>query len=295
MLTRFHLRSAGLTCSILIMSSIVLFPAIAEASPLPDGPTAVNTDDDVYAVEVSNLPIEEVSRTAGNTNVSTTAIKITSFMPAPGISVAQLHQKLKAQGVPGLVDPAKGLRNALKETVSSIVPTGYPPEPPSGCQHGTSSTLDCPPAVWARNIWANPRIYFYDQSDNTWPVGTEINVWNQSPKIAPRWAPSGCPSVLGSHCVYVLSGGYGNSGWVGRTTLYINPSTGFFVDTTANGIKLNSYYPSVHANIACHEIGHVIGMGHSTSRGSCMYPYQGTVTSPDSMDFWVVANVLYPN
>lgn len=295
MSARYRLQGARLASSLLIMSTIVFFPAIAEASPLPDSPSATNADDEVFAVEVSKLPAEGSSQTARSKDATSVAIKVTSYMPAPGVSVAELHQKLKSEGVPGLVDPATGVKEAIKKTASEIVPTGYPPEPRGGCQYGTSSTDGCPPAVWARNIWANPRVYFYDTSDSTWPVGTEINVWNQSPKIAPRWAPGGCPSVLGSHCVSVVSGGYGNSGWVGSTTMYINPNTNFFVDTYYNGIKFNAYYPSVHANIACHEIGHVFGVGHSTSKGSCMYAYQGTVTSPDSMDFWVVANVLYPN
>lgn len=36
--------------------------------------------------------------------------------------------------------------------------------------------------------------------------------------------------------------------------------------------------------LACHEIGHAVGMAHNPSPDSCMYPYSGGATVPDGAD-----------
>jgi len=45
--------------------------------------------------------------------------------------------------------------------------------------------------------------------------------------------------------------------------------------------------------LACHEIGHAIGLGHNNDRDSCLAPYNGNNSGPGSDDVRVLDNQLY--
>lgn len=79
------------------------------------------------------------------------------------------------------------------------------------------------------------------------------------------------------HC---LNGDFGATGWYGRS---LNP--GFPTVCVHCGhahLDMNSYYnvalplPSNKQQIACHEIGHPVGLAHSSDATDCMVdPYTG--------------------
>lgn len=256
--------------------------------PLANASPSGSDDDLVYTVEVKASQGNSASGASEPVDVT-----VSEYLLAPGVTARQLHNKLKDKGVKGLVEPGTRLQDAVQSAIAQSVPSGVPPEPRSGCSYGTSQTIACPAPRWARNGFVNPRVYFYDQSSAAWPVGTAISRWNQSPKIAPRWAPSGCPAEAGSHCVWVNSGGYGASGWLGRTMYSWNTSTLYFYDGTV-GIQLNDYYvPTSRTAVACHEVGHALGLGHAVSSSSCMISVDPTSNYPSSDDFWILANALY--
>jgi len=216
-------------------------------------------------------------------------VTLTEWLVAPGFTARQLHDKLKAQGIQGLVDPDS---HDLNRAIAASVPAGYPPEPSNGCTYGTASTFICPPIHWARNGFVNPRVYFHDMSSSAWPVGTAITTWNQSARVAPRWVMTGCPILAGSHCVWVNSSGYGASGWLGIT--YLSWDGNLNLIDGSVGIRFNDYYPSTHLAVTCHEVGHALGMGHNGSTSSCLRTSNPTATTPTSGDFWVLDHMIYP-
>lgn len=209
-------RTATTRASALIagLCFLVVVPSAARGSGVPPSAAALSpySPRSVVAVTVRNSPPDA----SGKSDLRNTVVSVTEWLVAPDNTPKQLHDKLKAKGVPGLLDPETQDAN---QVIANSVPAGYPPEPSNGCDYGAATTIACPAPHWARNGFPNPRVYFNDQSSSAWPVGTVISLWNQSPKIAPRWAPSGCPVLSGSHCVWVNSGGYGASGWLGITYL----------------------------------------------------------------------------
>jgi hypothetical protein len=234
----------------------------------------------------ANLGTAPIGPTAANVYVRYPSVNgVTSmavYLPAPGVSANQLASMLLSQGMDAFV--AGG-------DVSPLT---------SGCGYGTATALDdiCPPLHWTRGGFANPQIYYHDQSSSAWPEGTAITKWNSSPNIHVAWYPNGCPGTSGTHCVYVVDGQYGDSGWTGQTTYRYNTLTHEFIDGSVY-IHFNNYYAltaAEHLQVACHETGHSFGMGHNSSLNSCLYAFTTISVSnvPDGDDYLEILNKIYP-
>ncbi|MCW3816437.1 matrixin family metalloprotease [Micromonospora sp. DR5-3] len=53
-------------------------------------------------------------------------------------------------------------------------------------------------------------------------------------------------------------------------------------------VQLNTYCSGTEYerwNTACHELGHVLGLGHNTSTSSCVYAYRSSQRYPNTDDF----------
>lgn len=248
----------GLAVSGLVLA---LSAPVGQAQPgTPTEPSSARASDDhaVYVVQ---------QRADGTTY---TAV----YDPAPGVTPDQLRASLRRQGV-------RGVQDAGSKADIGIL----------GCapRVGTAS-------AWCGHKWDyggfnDPQVYFLDHTGDTWPVTAAQVDWYQAPGIDAyyRWHTSGCPGG-GRHCVHVYSGRYGTD-WYGVTEA--TSSNGYFGTVT---VKLNEQVtPNTYAarrSVACHEMGHALGLDHNGSTNSCLsvpeFPQH-----PSSDDF-AVLNQLYP-
>ncbi|HCT75936.1 MAG TPA: hypothetical protein DGT23_04955 [Micromonosporaceae bacterium] len=200
----------------------------------------------------------------------------TSYTPRAGVTPAELARKLTANGVPGV-----------------RVTGGTTTMAAAACSYGTARTWPTETtcfARWSYNGWARPQMYFRDRSNSLWPVGRAVTKWNETSGIDSHYRTfsAGCPSTT-VHCVIVYNAAYGKTGeWedvVGLTRRYLNAQQTYY---TGAYIALNESYGGTEYqrwNTACHEIGHVLGLGHNTSTTSCVYTYRTTQRYPNGDDF----------
>jgi hypothetical protein len=197
----------------------------------------------------------------------------TVYDPAPGVTSSALARSLRAHGVADVhIDGA----TSAPGTVAS---------PSYTCTYGTAHTWGCPMSRWAYNGHSHPQIYFLDHTSAAWPLTAVVPEWNLTQGLDSwyRWYTQGCPGST-YHCVNVYDANYGNTGWTGMTTRSVN-SSNYITSAT---VQLNDYYGGTaaeHRNTACHETGHVLGLDHNTSTGSCLYAVRTSQQYPSSQDF----------
>ena len=201
-----------------------------------------------------------------------------TYTPAAGVSADQLRQALRNKGVRGVQDAAPAaMATAADGRCAPFVGTAA-----AWCGH-----------KWAYGPFNDPQVYYIDFTGDSWPVTDARIDWYQAPGIDAyyRWHTLGCPGG-GRHCVNVREGRYGTA-WYGLTEA--NTSNGLFVDGSVTVYLNNQVTPNTYAarrSVACHEMGHALGMAHNNSTNSCMsvpeFPQH-----PSSQDFSVL-NQLYP-
>ncbi|MER8039064.1 matrixin family metalloprotease [Streptomyces hydrogenans] len=199
------------------------------------------------------------------------------YEPAAGVTPDELRASLRRQGI-------RGVQDAEPAAAAGLGALGCSPVV------GTASAL-CG-AKWSYGAYNDPQVYFLDHTSDSWPVSDAQVDWYQSPGIDAyyRWYTAGCPS--GRHCVHTYSGSYGTD-WYGQTSY--TTSGGYFVDGSVV-VRLNDQItPNTYAarrSVACHEMGHALGLDHNGSTNSCMsvpeFPQH-----PSSQDYSVL-NLLYP-
>jgi hypothetical protein len=199
----------------------------------------------------------------------------TIYDPAPGVSSTALANSLRAHGVVGVRADQAGTVKA-----PSAVAT-----PAATCSYGTATTWGCPMARWSYSGHSHPQIDFLDHTSSAWPLTAVVPEWNLTHGIDSwyRWYTQGCPGST-YHCVNVYNANYGATGWTGMTTRSVNSSNYI----TSAYVQLNDYYGGTaaqHRNTACHETGHVLGLGHNGSTGSCLYYARTSQQYPSSQDF----------
>jgi hypothetical protein len=251
--------------------------AVAGQGPKPGPPPASATGPTVPRAAAPAAAFQQV-RAAYTTADGVT--HMSSYLAAPGVTAVQLYARLSAEGVKGLVAPREsvGGRAALN----------------GACGYGTASNGNavCPPYAWARNGFTNPQIYFHDTTGSSWPVGTVLGEWNNSPNIHAAWAPSGCPGTSGTHCVGVYEAKLGATGYL--VIVYGNgDSAHHFIDGSVS-VHFNDTYTSNHQAVACSGTGQSIGMGYNTSSSSCLYAYSPSATWPNSDDYNELLYQIYP-
>jgi len=148
---------------------------------------------------------------------------------------------------------------------------------------------------WAR--MSNPfTLQIIDSTTSTWdPAVVEaISLWSESIVVQPAITSANSNSRVRRDCsivkgrLKVCNYNYGITGWYGQTVVWIDP----YGHISGARIKLNDSYSgfwnTVRRNhVACHEMGHVFGLWHTTADGTCLnLDYSDTEDQgPNAHDF----------
>lgn len=152
---------------------------------------------------------------------------------------------------------------------------------------------------WARNS-SSFTLQVIDSNTPDWDdeLNLALSQWSQSTKLDMQ-VTSGddatrtrkqCRAVTGK--VRSCNASYGNNGWLGLASINLD-SQGHIVKGTS---KMNDSYASYFASqderrhVMCQELGHTIGLGHTSEDGSsqntCMdYSQSSNSTAPNQHDY----------
>lgn len=164
----------------------------------------------------------------------------------------------------------------------------------------------CVPAALANHSWSNYHwarqtnplpLRVVDSVTSRWQFAFEesLSRWSQSSKIdnvvvavaEDSKLRRRCPMVLGQ--MRVCNAAYGQNGWLGLATIYIDSSGHITQGTTKINDSYEWYYaahPGEDNHVTCQEIGHIYGLGHTSEDGST----QGTC-----MDYSSSLDSQWPN
>ncbi len=175
----------------------------------------------------------------------------------------------------------------------------------AGASRASYGTPDCAPyygtastactGKWSYGAYNDPKVCAEDYTGSTWPVKDARLDWYQAPGIDLYYHYyDGCSSSY--HPVWVYEGNFGTE-WYGQTSYVWTSSTHVYRSSATislnNQVTPNTY--SARRKVACHELGHALGVGHNTSTSSCMVNGSNFATAqhPSSQDFTILTK-LYP-
>ena len=152
---------------------------------------------------------------------------------------------------------------------------------------------------WARST-SSFTLQVIDSNTSDWDdeLSLALSQWSRSSKLDMRITSynssdttrRNCPSVVGK--VRSCNHHYGSNGWLGLASINLD-SRGHINQGTS---QMNDTYSSAFASqnerrhVMCQELGHTIGLGHTSedgsSQGTCMdYSQSASSTAPNSHDY----------
>lgn len=129
---------------------------------------------------------------------------------------------------------------------------------------------------------------YYTTANSQWSQSTVVDLVG----VAGGTTGKRCRATAGR--VEVCNAAYGRNGWLGLASISVTGGT----HITKGTVKVNDTYfamaaynnPEERAHVMCQEIGHTLGLGHTSEDGStqdtCMdYSQSPTSTAPNSHDY----------
>ncbi|GAC1608814.1 MAG: hypothetical protein NVS3B26_07320 [Mycobacteriales bacterium] len=105
-----------------------------------------------------------------------------------------------------------------------------------------------------------------DETGPAWPVHAAARLWRT--RHVQMVAAQGCAGP--GPCIVVREARFGRTGWTGRTRADRGDMSSFVSPVS---IFLNDSYdefPRIRQAVACHELGHALGLAHDDSAASCL-------------------------
>jgi hypothetical protein len=137
--------------------------------------------------------------------------------------------------------------------------------------------------------WAANKVYVVDTTNAAWPVHTAADRLGYYSSLELVYRHT-CPAR--SQCIFVKTKTLSGSN-VGQTTYgysgrYILSATVYLDTRFATSSYRNRLTDTTH------ELGHAVGLNHTTDKTSCMYPYVNVgATTPNKADY-ARLRYLYP-
>ncbi len=152
-------------------------------------------------------------------------------------------------------------------------------------------------AATSAKSWPANVIYVYDatakikKSDGSpvWPVSAAAERWDDGNPIDFVYTTKSCPA--GAQCVTV------RQAELAAPTVGVTATSRVGTDIKAVTITLDTTFGRTNSsarrrNVTCHELGHSLGLGHRSSKSSCLTSYAATQMYPDATDIKNL-NTLY--
>lgn len=152
---------------------------------------------------------------------------------------------------------------------------------------------------WARNS-STFTLQVIDSNTPDWDdeLGLALSQWSQSTKVDMRVTSMDDTARTRKRCVQVTgkvhscNAAYGSNGWLGLASINLDANG----HISQGSSKMNDSYSSSFASqderrhVMCQELGHTIGLGHTTEDGSsqstCMdYSQSPNSTAPNAHDY----------
>lgn len=163
---------------------------------------------------------------------------------------------------------------------------------------------------WNNYHWARTTSSFtlqvIDSNSSSWDdeLSRAVSQWSQSSRLDMRVVAGdssastrqNCPAVTGKvrSCNYT----YGNNGWLGLASINLDSRGHISRGTSKTNDSYSSSFSSQNQrrHVMCQELGHTIGLGHTSEDGSsqntCMdYSTSSTSTAPNSHDYNMLASI----
>ena len=182
-------------------------------------------------------------------------------------------------------DAASGRARRAGATLASVGTTDCAPF------YGTASAA-CT-GKWTYGAYNDPKVCAEDYTGTSWPVHDAQAEWYKAAGIDLYYHYfDGCSSSY--HPVWVYEGNFGTD-WYAQT-YYVFTSSSHVYRKSATISLNNQITPKTYGarrSVACHELGHALGLGHNTSTASCMVDGPYFPQHPTSQDFTILTKV-YP-
>ena len=165
---------------------------------------------------------------------------------------------------------------------------------------------------WSNYHWArteNPmalQVISSVTSDWQYYLDTTIIDWNDANALDMGITSSNNSTKTRKRCnassgkIRVCNASYGNNGWLGLASIYVDSSGHITQGTAKMNDSYTSYWedPNEKAHVMCQEVGHLFGLGHTSEDGSsqstCMdYSNDPNSTKPNYDHDIILLNTIY--